>query len=503
MTACPIISSFTFAPLVAAFLIVLTPSTNARLIKWTALVGSLVSLALVLEAVFQFNPSGYFQFIEHHAWVPSLRLEYAVAMDGLSLLVVLLTAIIAPISILASWKLKTPEKTKSYFALLSLQFTGLFGAFTALSFYHWFIFWEMSLIPGFFLIKLFGGPRRHHAALSFVLFTVLGSIPMLLGFQYLFFKTNTFDFVLLSGMAHKGLMPSLVGPSYSWIFFAILLGLIVKVPLFPLHIWQPETYTQAPAPVSMIFSALLSKLGVYGFLRIIMFIFPDALEMYARPLLVLALATVLLGAFAALRQNDLKKLLAYSSLNHVAYCIFGCAVIASYGGHAVIGARTIIIQGVILQMFTHGITVAGLFYLAGILEGKTGTTIFDNCGGLRKNMPRYATLFSIFAFSSLGLPFLAGFSSEFLIFYGVFAIKPLVASVAVIALLITALFLLSLLQKLFTGPLTASCQKLDDISTGQIWIVIPLVVLIFWVGLAPAPFLHYSARVADYITSPY
>jgi NADH-quinone oxidoreductase subunit M len=503
MNTCPLISGFTLAPLVAAFLIILCPPGNRRLIPWIALLGSLVSLALVLAAVFQFNPRANLQFVENHPWIPSLNLEYLAGLDGLSVLVVLLTALLAPISILASWNLQAEERSKSYFALLSLQFTGLFGAFTALSFYHWFIFWELSLVPGFFLIKMFGGPRRHEAALSFFLFTVFGSVFMLLGFQYLYFKTNTFNFNVLAEMASSGRLPAMVGPIYPWIFLAILLGLIVKIPLFPLHIWQPEAYTQAPAPVSMIFSALLSKLGVYGFLRVIMLIFPHALQVYSRPLLGLALITILLGAFAALRQNDLKKLLAYSSLNHVGYCLLGCTAAALVIGRPAAEARNIAIQGAILQMFSHGLTVAGLFYLAGILECKSGTTILDNFGGLRKTMPRCATLFAILVFSSLGLPFLAGFSSEFLIFYGTFALYPAAAALAVIALLVTALFLLNLLQKVFTGPIAESCRSYKDLNLFQVWIALPLIVLIFWVGLSPGPWLRLSAHAVNHLALPY
>lgn len=495
------ITLITFLPLLAALAALLFPGRDGRLARVWVLAGALGSLGLTLRLLLQFDPGGGLQFHEWHSWIPTLGIDYFVGVDGLNLLLVLLTAIIAPVTVLASWDV--PARQRTYFTLLSLEFAGLFGAFTALNFFHWFLYFELSLVPVFFLIKLYGGEKRHGAALQFILFTVLGSVAMLLGFQLLYFKTGTFDFYSLAAMASSGSLPAAVGPLYPWIFAAVLLGLWVKAPLVPLHLWQPETYTQAPAPVSILLAALLSKLGVYGFLRLILSVFPEAVKTHSTLLLTVTLGTILLGAFAALLQKDLKKLLTYSSLNHVAYCILGISVVgaATHGIHP--GAQSSALQGAILQMFSHGVTVAGLFYLAGRLEKRTGTRQLADWGGLKAVTPRLATLFAVLAFSSIGLPFLAGFSSEFPIFFGSFGISPLFTIAAVPALLATAVFLLTALQRIFTGPLPEKWKSLPDLTLLEWATVGPLVVLVFWIGINPSLWLGYSEQMVRLVLTNY
>lgn len=488
------ITLITFLPLIAALGALLVPGDEKRLARVWVLAGALASLAVTLKLAYQFLPNGDLQFVERYAWIPTLGVDYFVGIDGLNFLLLLLTAIIAPITVLASWNIKNPGR--AYFPLLSFSFTGLFGAFTALNFYHWFLFFECSLVPVFFLIKLYGGERRDEAAIKFFLFTVLGSVAMLLGFQLLYFKTFTFDFYGLASLAAKPEFVDLVGPLYPWIFFAVLLGLWVKTPLVPLHIWQPEAYTQAPVPVSIILSALMSKLGVYGFLRLILPIFPVALKANAGLLLGVTLFTILLGAFAALRQIDLKKVLTYSSLNHVAYCVLGISVLA-VATNTSVDAKSPALQGAILQMFSHGLTVAGLFLVVGLLESRTGSRYLGDFGGLRAVTPRLATLFTILIFSSIGLPFLAGFAGEFLIFYGSFVLSPALTSLAVVALLTTALFLLNVLQKVFTGPLPEKYKSLRDLTWLEVATIAPLIGLIFWVGINPGFWLAYSEQMVQ------
>lgn len=496
------ITAITLIPLIAALGAFLQPGRDGRLARAWVLGGSLASLVLTLKLAWSFLAiGGGVQFVERHEWIPSLGIQYFVGVDGLNFLLLLLAAIIAPVSVLASWDVQ--DKKSIYFPLLSLEFTGLFGAFTALNFYHWFLYFELSLVPVFFLIKFFGGERRDEAAMKFFLFTVLGSVAMLLGFQLLYLKTGTFDFLALAGLASTGNLPAMVGPLYGWIFLAVLLGLWVKTPLVPLHIWQPEAYTQAPTAVSILLSALLSKLGVYGFLRLILPIFPEAFKTHSTFLLTITVATILLGAFAAMRQNDLKKLLTYSSLNHVGYCLLGiCAVGATRTGLNV-DAHTPALQGAILQMFSHGLTVAGLFYLVGRLEARTGSRYLTDFGGLRAVTPRFATLFTILTFSSIGLPFLAGFASEFPIFYGSYGLAPVFTLAAIPALLTTAIFLLTMLQRVFTGPLVEKWKSIPDLSLIE-WITAgPLIVLIVWVGVMPGCWLRASADVVDYILKNY
>ena len=356
------ITALTLAPLAAAVLILALPERHARSVS---LAGVLVSLALVLFMLIRFDPNANgLQFSEKVAWIPALGIDYFVGLDGANALVLLLSALLAPLVVLASWR--HTDRPRTYFALLSLLFTGLFGSFTALNFFHWFLYWEMVLVPPFFLIKLFGnGEDRHSAALNFFLFTVLGSVAMLLGFLFLYQQTSTFDFIKL---AEKDVNVSPL------IFCAIVFGLWVKVPLAPLHIWQAPAYAAAPTPVVMLLTGVLSKMGVYGFLRLIVPIFPNQLQQHAGVLIAFALVTILWGAFLALRQSDLKRLLAFSSLNHVAYCILGVGALGMVVAidTPLKNPHELARQGIILQMFAHGLAAAGLFYLVGLLEERTG-----------------------------------------------------------------------------------------------------------------------------------
>ena len=391
------ITALTLAPLVAAILIVAMPAQRARAV---ALAGALVSFGLTAWLLTQFNGT----LIEaKRSWIPDLGIDYHVGLDGTNALVLFLAALLAPIVVWISWG--HSDRPKTYFALLSLQFTGLFGTFTALNFFHWFIYWELALVPAFFLIKLFGqGVERHKAAINFFLFTVLGSVAMLLGFLFLYQETGSFNFIELPEKV-KSLEVS------SLIFVAILAGLWVKVPLAPLHIWQAPAYAAAPTPVVILLTGVMSKMGVYGFLRLIVPIFPAQLQQHADVLLGFALLTILWGAFLALRQTDLKKLLAFSSLNHVAYCVLGIGALGVALNGPKIDAHELARQGVILQMFAHGLSAAGLFYLVGLLEQRAGSRDRDGFGGLCSVTPRFAAMFYILTFCSLGLPFLAGFAA--------------------------------------------------------------------------------------------
>jgi len=472
------ITALTLAPLVAAILIVAMPAQRARAV---ALAGALVSFGLTAWLLTQFNGT----LIEaKRSWIPDLGIDYHVGLDGTNALVLFLAALLAPIVVWISWG--HSDRPKTYFALLSLQFTGLFGTFTALNFFHWFIYWELALVPAFFLIKLFGqGVERHKAAINFFLFTVLGSVAMLLGFLFLYQETGSFNFIELPEKV-KSLEVS------SLIFVAILAGLWVKVPLAPLHIWQAPAYAAAPTPVVILLTGVMSKMGVYGFLRLIVPIFPAQLQQHADVLLGFALLTILWGAFLALRQTDLKKLLAFSSLNHVAYCVLGIGALGVAVNGPKIDAHELARQGVILQMFAHGLSAAGLFYLVGLLEQRAGSRDRDGFGGLCSVTPRFAAMFYILTFCSLGLPFLAGFAAEFLIFSGSFAVAPKVTAVATLGLLATAVFLLTMLQRVFTGPVNEQHKSMPDLTRNEILILTPILILVFWAGIYPKTWLAFS-----------
>ena len=472
------ITALTLAPLLAALLIIAMPAHRARTV---ALTGALVSFGLTVWLLTQFNGNA----IEtKHSWIADLGIDYHVGLDGTNALVLFLAALLALIVIWISWG--HSDRPKTYFALLSLQFTGLFGTFTALNFFHWFIYWELALVPAFFLIKLFGqGVERHKAAINFFLFTVLGSVAMLLGFLFLYQETESFNFIELPEKVKSIEVSSLI-------FVAILAGLWVKVPLAPLHIWQAPAYAAAPTPVVILLTGVMSKMGVYGFLRLIVPIFPNQLQQHADVLLGFALLTILWGAFLALRQTDLKKLLAFSSLNHVAYCVLGIGAIGVAVNGPKIDANELARQGVILQMFAHGLSAAGLFYLVGLLEHRVGSRDRDGFGGLCSVTPRFAAVFYILTFCSLGLPFLAGFAAEFLIFSGSFAVVPKMTVVATLGLLATAVFLLTMLQRVFTGPVNEQHRSMPDLTQNEILILTPILILVFWAGIYPKTWLAFS-----------
>tara|TARA_B100001250_G_scaffold87404_1_gene72313 strand:- start:1141 stop:2574 length:1434 start_codon:yes stop_codon:yes gene_type:complete len=472
------ITLMTLAPLAAAILILAMPAQRAR---FTALLGALVSFTLTSWMLLQFDGT----LIEvKYQWIPDLDINYHVGLDGTNALVLFLAALLAPIVVCISWK--HSDRPKTYFALLSIQFTGLFGTFTALNFFHWFIYWELALVPAFFLIKLFGKSEdRHKAAINFFLFTVLGSVAMLLGFLFLYQNTESFNFIELPEKIKNVEMNSLI-------FVAILAGLWVKVPLAPLHIWQAPAYAAAPTPVVILLTGVMSKMGVYGFLRLIVPIFPEQLKQHSEMLLGIALLTILWGAFLALRQTDLKKILAFSSLNHVAYCVLGIGALGITANELKVDAHELVKQGVILQMFAHGLSAAGLFYLVGLLEQRTGIRNRDEFGGLCSVTPRFAAMFYSLTFCSLGLPFLAGFAAEFLIFSGSFALAPKMTALATLGLLATAVFLLTMLQRVFTGPINEKYQSMPDLTRNEILILTPIMILVIWAGTYPKTWLSFS-----------
>jgi NADH-quinone oxidoreductase subunit M len=374
--------------------------------------------------------------------------------------------------------------------------TGLFGAFTAQNFFHWFLFYEASLVPAWFLVKLWGGERRNQAAFQFFVYTMLGSVALLLAFSALFLGAGTFEFNELAAQAHAGLLfPKLTqalhwpasAPTLGWLLFALaFLGFAVKVPLVPFHSWLPATYQQAEAPVTMLLTGVMSKLGVYGFLRIVQPIFPEALATLQVPLLGLAVFSVVFAAGAALAQTDLKRVLAWSSVNHLGYCLLAFFALSTDGPPA---DRAAALSGIILQIFNHGLTAAALFWGAHLLERRTGTLEFARLGGLRAPAPVFCGLLGIAIFSSLGLPGLNGFIGEFLIFKGVFALTPWAGACAVLGLLITAVFLLQALQKVFYGPVPDHLARVPDLSIAERLHWAPVIGLMLGLGIYPQALL--------------
>jgi NADH-quinone oxidoreductase subunit M len=498
MSGFPLLSFLTLVPLVGAALLLGLDAHANQLARRVALGFSFVSLALALLLWGQFNAaSGNMQFEEQHKWIPTLAVEYHVAVDGLGLLMVLLSAIIVPMAMLASWKIQ--RRVPLYFSLVLFLQSGLFGTFTALNFFHWFLFWELSLIPAFFLIKLWGGPQRTAAATQFFVYTMVGSVALLLAFLAIFLATHVFDFTELAKLGRDGTLVPALADKLGWheltarrlalvIFGGAFLGFAVKVPLIPFHTWLPSAYAEAPTGTTMLLTGVMSKMGVYGFLRILLPIFPQQMRWMLTPLLWLAVITIILSACAAFAQRDLKRVLAYSSINHLGYCLLGLFAVASSSTMAAIPAveKAAALNGVFLQMFNHGLTAATLFWFVGFLEERgSGLRGLNDFGGLRKVAPVFCGLMGIALFSSLGLPGLNGFVGEFLIFKGAFPLVTWATALSVIGLLVTAIFILTILQRVFNGPLNEKWSKLPDLSVGERALVIPAIALMFVLGIYP------------------
>jgi NADH-quinone oxidoreductase subunit M len=492
------ISCLTVVPLLGAMAVLLLGAKSEKLARGLALASAILALAITLILWHRFNSAfGGLQFEEVHAWIPVLGVQYHVGIDGLGLLMLLLSAIVVPMAIAASWQIQ--GRAPLYFSLILILEAGLIGTFTALNFFHWFLFWELSLIPAFFLIRLWGGSQRAAAATQFFLYTMVGSIALLLAFLAIFLCTGKFDLMDLAELARNGqLLPALATLS-GWHHFAaektalllcfgVFLGFAVKVPLVPLHTWLPATYAEAPTGATMLLTGAMSKMGLYGFLRILFPIFCVQLRSVRTPLLWLAVATIVLSAYAALAQKDLKRIFAYSSINHLGYCMLGISSILKFTGNDPVLAteKAATLNGVFLQMFNHGLTAATLFWFVALLEKRSGGLRgLNDFGGLRKVAPVFCGLMGIALFSSLGLPGLNGFVGEFLIFKGTFPLATWPAAVSVFGLLLTAIFILTILQRVFSGPLQETWSQMPDLTWVERFALLPAIALMFVLGLYP------------------
>ena len=484
----------TLVPFLGGIVIAGLGAERKNLVRGLALATSLVGLGGALCMWLHFDGSkGGMQFEEGPwNWVPTLGIQYHLGVDGLGLLMVLLTAIVTPLAILASWRMD--DRPHVYHALILWLQAGLFGTFTALNFFHWFLFWELGLIPAFFLIKLWGGPKRSPAATQFFIYTMVGSVALLLSFLAIRLATGSFDFIELAGMAKSGVLASKLSAAFGWknigliVFFGAFLGFAVKVPLVPFHTWLPAAYSEAPSPVTMLLTGVMSKMGVYGFLRILLPIFPDQIRQVLTPLLWLAVATIVLSACAAFAQKDIKRMIAYSSINHLGYCLlalFAATAVATGVNNSDL-QKAAALDGALLQMFNHGLTASALFLFVALLERRSGGLRgLDDFGGLRKIIPVFTGLMGISIFSSLGLPGLNGFVGEFLIFKGVFPLAAWAAAISTIGLLVTAIFLLTLIQRVFCGPLNERWAKMPDLTTAERFLVLPSIALMFVLGIWP------------------
>lgn len=507
----PWLSLLTAVPLAGACLTLLA-GAKREAARALAMACALVSLGITLYLWAAFHPgSGGLQFQELHAWIPALGVTYHLGIDGLGLLMLLLSAVVVLISIAASWRIR--EQARLYFALVLMLESGLFGTFTALNFIHWFFFWELSLIPAYFLVRLWGGPKRAPAAMQFFLYTMVGSIALMLAFLAIYLATGRFDFIDLAQLVSSGHPISSFASNLTWlqwspgaitwwIFWAAFLGFAVKVPIVPFHTWLPSTYAEAPTGVTILLTGAMSKMGLYGLLRILLPIFPAEMRHVLTPLLWLAVASIVLSAFAAWAQSDLKRMFAYSSINHLGYCVLGVFVAVKWTATPMMDEKSAALNGVFLQMFNHALTASALFWFTGMLEQRSGGLRgLNDFGGLRKVTPVLCGLMGIAIFSSLGLPGLNGFPGEFLIFKGVFPLAAWTAALSMVGVLFTAVFLLKILERVFYRPVNERWRQMADLTTMERLALAPVIGLMLVLGIYPQLILSAMNQTVVHLLS--
>jgi NADH-quinone oxidoreductase subunit M len=474
----PILSLIVFSPLIGALMVALLPAQPLAIPRRAAFLFSLVPFLLSLLMLAAFNPSvGELQLTERVAWIPRLGVYYALGVDGFSLWLILLTTFLTPIVILAAWG-DIERYCKEFMLLMLVLEACMLGALVAVDLFLFFLFWELMLFPMFFVIGIWGGPRRRYATMKFVLFTMSGSALMLAGMIYLVLRHAqthplTFDIVTLYSA-------NLTDAEQVLLFSAFTLAFMIKVPMVPLHTWLPDAHTEAPTGGSVDLAGVLLKMGAYGFLRFSLPMFPHAAEQ-AFPLIVgLAVVGIIYGAMVALPQPDMKRLVAYSSVSHLGFIMLGLYAFNNTG-----------VTGGVLQMVNHGLSTGALFILVGFVYDRRHTRIISEYGGLWSVMPVYAALFLVATLSSIGLPGTNGFVGEFLILLGAFRAHPWAGSVAVLGVVLGAVYMLTMYKDVFFGPVTnAVNRQLKDLSTREVLVMVPIIILIFWIGLFPKPFLN-------------
>ncbi|TKJ42574.1 oxidoreductase [candidate division LCP-89 bacterium B3_LCP] len=490
----------TFLPAVGAAVIGLLPAKNHNLIRYTALVTTLIVLIIAGALYPQFSRTGFgineeasFQFVEHANWIPAFNIEYFVGVDGLSFPMVLLTALLSFLCIPASFGIK--KGVKGYFAMFLLLETGMMGTFVALDFFLFYVFWEIMLLPMYFLIGIWGGPRRVYAAIKFFIYTLVGSVLMLLVMLAFYFNVqdpvtgaNTFNMLHMMGQDNHSTWLNVFNIR-ALLWFGLFIGFAIKVPVFPFHTWLPDAHVEAPTAVSVILAGILLKMGTYGMLRIMYPILPDATMSFLWFIALMGVINIIYGAFCAMAQKDLKKLVAYSSISHMGYVMLGMAAMTSAG-----------INGAVFQMFNHGCVTAMLFLLVGVIYERAHHREIARFGNLSNIMPKYLGISAVAFFGALGLPGLSAFISEAMVFLGSFPVWPVHTILAVSGIIVTAAYVLWTLQRMFFGEVKDPAlqnlsieelkKKFPEINGRELFTLIPLAIIIIFLGIWPHPVLN-------------
>ncbi len=485
----PILSLIAYLPLLGAVLLLLIPREAKGGIRWTALAFALASFvaSLWLPAYFD-AATAEMQFVEKFSWIPSLGVTYLFGLDGISIWLVMLTTFLSVIAVICSWESIT-ERLKEYYIFLLILETGMLGVFFALDFFLFYIFWEVMLVPMYFLIGIWGSDRRLYSAIKFFLFTLFGSVIMLLGILAVYFSHGaqtgayTFDVLRLMKVPYPSTpLFTVLGVPFSFqdvVWLSFFLSFAIKVPLFPFHTWLPDAHTDAPTAGSVILAGVLLKMGTYGFIRFNLPMFPEATRHFVPMIIVLSIISIIYGAMVCMVQPDMKRLIAYSSVSHMGFVMLGIFALNAQG-----------VQGSIIQMVNHGLSTGALFLIVGLIYDRRHTRLISELGGLSRQMPVYATLFAIIMLASMGLPGLNGFIGEFLILVGAFRVNYVWAAFAVTGIILGAAYMLWLYQRTMFGALeNPKNAALKDLSPREMSTLVPIVIMCFWIGLYPSPFL--------------
>ncbi len=481
-----ILSVVLFTPLVGSLLALFIPRENENAHRVLGNVFGILGFLVSLPLIWWFNPSTKgFQLVENLDWIPSIGARYTLGIDGISFLLVMLTTLLGAISILSSWS-AIQTRVKEYYLLFLLLQTGMLGVFMSLDFFLFYVFWEVMLVPMYFLIGVWGSERRLYAAIKFFLYTLAGSVVMLLAILAVYFNyskltggTYTFDIpTLLASVSQSS------DAFRTWLFWGFFFAFAIKVPMFPFHTWLPDAHTEAPTAGSVILAGVLLKMGTYGFIRFSLPLLPQgvvARQRIVSVMVALSIISIIYGALVCMMQKDMKKLIAYSSVSHLGFCTLGLFALTPMG-----------LSGSVIQQINHGISTGALFLIVGVLYERRHTRLISEFGGLSTPMPSFAAVYMIITLSSLGMPLLNGFIGEFTILRGVFEVNKTWAAWGVIGIIMGAAYLLWLYQRVMFGPVTNPANEhLPDLNLREQATLIPLVLLALWIGVYPKPLFRY------------
>lgn len=480
-----VISWTIFLPLAGVALLLFM--RNAPAIRWVTLLTTLLTFFVSIPMLSNFDKTTYMmQFVELKEWIPQWGINYYVGVDGISILFIFLTTLLSILCVLVSWKSIESKVKEFHIAILTME-AGMLGVFASLDFLLFYIFWEAMLIPMFILIGVWGGQNRIYAAIKFFLYTLVGSVLMLVGIVVLYFTGGrTLDILVLSSINYPFQLQF-------WMFLAFFAAFAVKVPMFPVHTWLPDAHTEAPTAGSVILAGVLIKMGAYGFLRFSIPMLPDATRFFAGPVLVLSIVAIIYGALVCFAQKDFKRLIAYSSVSHMGFVTLGLFALNTQG-----------VEGGILQMLNHGIITGAMFLMIGIIYERTHTRVIGDYGGFAKLVPWYAGFFIIFTLASIGLPGTNGFIGEFLIIFGAFKAKKILGVLAATGIILGAGYMLWLYQRVFFESANPDYEKTGrhfvwDLDIREVITILPLIIFVFWIGIYPNTFLEYMHASVEHL----